>query len=101
MKQQRHGWEAACADVSDFVDAAALREYVEQGAYTAVLGVHAYRAGNLLLRSKVPYALVLGGTDVNVMAHDPLKVPLPTPPPRCLCQRRALWRKASWLKVSI
>ena len=52
------GSEAACAS--------AIAEH-ETG---LVIGVHAYRAGRILLGCRVPYVLVLGGTDMNVMLHD-------------------------------
>ena len=68
--RQKHGWEASCKDVGELHDAKQLRVFVREQGVTAVLGVHAYRAGKLLQGSDVPYSIVLGGTDVNVMADD-------------------------------
>jgi len=80
------GWRSICCDVGDFEDSSALRAFVDEHAITAVLGVHAYRAGKLLLEQDCPYGIVLGGTDVNVMANDPLKLPImQTALERALC----------------
>ena len=58
-------------DVADLADADALAAHVCAHRVTAVIGIHAYRAGRLLIGSRVPYVLVLGGTDVNVnLAHE-------------------------------
>ena len=57
-------------DINALPDAAALREHVCEGHIGLVLGIHAYRAGRLLVGSGVPFAIVLGGTDMNVMLHD-------------------------------
>jgi len=53
-------------DVADLAVADALAAHVHAHRVTAVIGIHAYRAGRLLFGSRVPYVLVLGGTDVNV-----------------------------------
>ncbi len=59
-------------DCADFADAEMFADFVSSVGADAVLGVHAYRAGRLLLspRYRLPTALVLGGTDVNVNVHD-------------------------------
>ena len=57
-------------DINALPDAAALREHVCECHIGLVLGIHAYRAGRLLVGSGVPFAIVLGGTDMNVMLHD-------------------------------
>ena len=62
-----------CKDVGEIHNAEHLRSFVQEQGCTAVLGVHAFRAGKVLLGSQVPYSIVLGGTDVNVMAEDASK----------------------------
>ena len=57
-------------DINALPDAEALREHVCKGHIGLVLGIHAYRAGRLLVGCGVPFAIVLGGTDMNVMLHD-------------------------------
>ena len=57
-------------DINALPDAEALREHVCKCQIGLVLGIHAYRAGRLLVGSGVPFAIVLGGTDMNVMLHD-------------------------------
>ena len=57
-------------DINALPDAEALREHVCECHIGLVLGIHAYRAGRLLVGSGVPFAIVLGGTDMNVMLHD-------------------------------
>jgi hypothetical protein len=69
-REQSHGWQAECQDVSEIDDAAHLRALVQEKGVTGIIGIHAFRAGKLLLGSAVPYCIILGGTDVNVMADD-------------------------------
>ena len=57
-------------DINALPDAKALREHVREHHIGLVLGIHAYRAGRLLVGCGVPFAIVLGGTDMNVMLHD-------------------------------
>ena len=40
---------------------------------SVVVGIHAFRAGRLLVNSQVPYVIVLGGTDMNVHLREPDK----------------------------
>ena len=37
------------------------------------MGIHAYRSGRLLVGSRVPFVIVLGGTDMNVNMDQPDK----------------------------
>ena len=48
-----------------------LLDCVRRSGARAVLGIHAYRAGSLLLRCPVPYVIIMGGTDANVFLTDP------------------------------
>ena len=85
---RQHGWQVECADVGEVQDASELRAILHRLHVTAVLGVHAFRAGRLLLQCKqdMPYAIVLGGTDVNVRVLLLLS----------MCNLRRLTSAASW-----
>jgi hypothetical protein len=63
------GFACVMLNVADATEEAVLSVVNEWGA-VAVLGVHCYRAGRLLLRCPCPVALVVGGTDINVMAVE-------------------------------
>lgn len=62
-----------CRDVNSFSDAAALRTHLQAEGVDLVVGIHAYRSGRLLVGCGVPYALVLGGTDMNCNMAEPEK----------------------------
>ena len=47
-----------------------IRELIAKHGATLCLGVHAYRSGRFLRYSSVPYHIILGGTDINVMLHN-------------------------------
>ncbi|XP_077996398.1 glycosyltransferase 1 domain-containing protein 1-like [Glandiceps talaboti] len=53
------------ANSGDFEDRNEFIEYIKKQNITAVVGLHAYRAGRLLTDCPIPYGMVLGGTDVN------------------------------------
>jgi hypothetical protein len=53
-------------DITSVGDAAQLRAFVAAQNVGLVMGIHAYRSGRLLVGSRVPFAIVLGGTDMNV-----------------------------------
>ena len=61
------------ADVASFADGAALGEHLVAHGATLVVGVHAYRAGRLLVDCGVPFVLILGGTDMNEHLAQPEK----------------------------
>ena len=86
-----HGWDVECKDVGEIPDAAHLRNFVHERGCTAASGVHAFRSGKVLLGSQVPYSIVLGGTDVNVMAEDASK---------CHVMQKALDKSACVLAFS-
>ncbi|KAJ1487152.1 YdjC-like protein-domain-containing protein, partial [Baffinella frigidus] len=62
------GWRTVMRDVDTLPDAAATRAMMEAEGVTGVVGLHAYRAGRLLIGCDVPYVIILAGTDVNVNA---------------------------------
>ncbi len=60
-------------DVSAVADCAMLERLVRREDVSVVVGIHAFRAGRLLVNSQVPYVIVLGGTDMNVHLREPDK----------------------------
>ncbi|EOD16643.1 hypothetical protein EMIHUDRAFT_459110 [Emiliania huxleyi CCMP1516] len=70
------GHECLCRDSNGFADAGELSAFVAADAVSLVVGIHAYRSGRLLVGSAVPYVLVLGGTDMNVMMADEHRRPV-------------------------
>ena len=60
-------------DVSAVTSCAALERLLRYEEVGAVVGIHAFRAGRLLVKSAVPYIIVLGGTDMNVHMKEPDK----------------------------
>ena len=63
-------------DVASVASAAALAEELRERRVELVLGIHAYRAGRLLLGCGVPFVVVLGGTDMNEHLRDREKAPV-------------------------
>lgn len=52
---------------------AALRKMLAEHRVQLLFGVHAFRSGRLMLGCGVPYAIILGGTDMNEHLRDPAK----------------------------
>jgi len=67
------GWRAWCLDVREVSGKGDLEKYLQRERVDGVLGVHAHRAGRLLVGSPVPYCILLGGTDANVFVYDTRK----------------------------
>lgn len=65
--------ESCLLDTSAFSTPAALGDLLRAKRIDLVVGVHAYRAGRLLLDCGVPFVIVLGGTDMNEHIRDPEK----------------------------
>ena len=68
--------EVAMLDINALADADAVNQHVREHGIGLVLGIHAYRAGRLLVGCRVPCAIILGGTDMNVMMDDGAKRPV-------------------------
>ncbi|XP_070572608.1 glycosyltransferase 1 domain-containing protein 1-like [Ptychodera flava] len=49
----------------DFEEAADFEEYIKREEISAIVAIHAFRSGRLLMECSIPYGIVLGGTDVN------------------------------------
>jgi hypothetical protein len=56
---------------SDPADSAELARLARKHDVDALIGTHAFLSGRTFHGSGLPYALVLGGTDVNELAADP------------------------------
>jgi len=68
--------DVAMLDINALADADALNQHVHEHDVGLVLGIHAYRAGRLLVGCRVPCAIILGGTDMNVTMDDDAKRPV-------------------------
>ncbi|KAL1515995.1 hypothetical protein AB1Y20_002608 [Prymnesium parvum] len=64
---------ASTLDLASFPDAAALSRALAARRCALAFGIHAYRAGRLLVGCGVPFVLILGGTDVNEHLSHPAK----------------------------
>ncbi|XP_078362582.1 glycosyltransferase 1 domain-containing protein 1-like isoform X1 [Oculina patagonica] len=56
--------------VTCFKDGLSLKEFVHTRGLECVLGIHAWRAGRLLLDCPVPFSIIFGGTDLNEHHKD-------------------------------
>ncbi|XP_078362575.1 glycosyltransferase 1 domain-containing protein 1-like [Oculina patagonica] len=56
--------------VTCFKDGLSLKEFVHTHGLECVLGIHAWRAGRLLLDCPVPFSIIFGGTDLNEHHKD-------------------------------
>ncbi|XP_069170300.1 glycosyltransferase 1 domain-containing protein 1-like [Procambarus clarkii] len=75
------GWRALDQDPDDLPHLASLQHLVRVNNIVAVVGLHAYRSGRVLLACKemgLPYLLVFGGTDVYECVKEATKVQLMT-----------------------
>lgn len=60
--------------ISCFSDGSSVKKFVSAHALECVIGIHAWRAGRLLLDCPVPFAIIFGGTDLNVHPKDKEKL---------------------------
>lgn len=56
--------------ISSFSDCVSVTKFVHAHAFRCVIGIHAWRAGRLLLDCPVPFAIIFGGTDLNEHKKD-------------------------------
>jgi hypothetical protein len=64
------GFETILADLNKDHEICQLRAEIKKGKVDTLIGLHAFRAGSLLITMGVPYAIILGGTDMNETAPD-------------------------------
>ncbi|EDV22438.1 uncharacterized protein TRIADDRAFT_59037 [Trichoplax adhaerens] len=72
------GIGCTCKQIADFTGAPSLNNYLQGNHFNCVIGIHAYRTGNLLISCCLPYAIVFAGTDLNTHIHDAKKMPIIT-----------------------
>ncbi|XP_051888068.1 glycosyltransferase 1 domain-containing protein 1 isoform X4 [Pristis pectinata] len=60
-------------DIGDFKSSSQVADLISEKKFDAVLIIHLYKAGRLLLDSSVPYGAIFGGTDINEDVKDAKK----------------------------
>ncbi|KAJ7333825.1 Glycosyl transferases group 1 [Desmophyllum pertusum] len=60
--------------ITSFKDDSSLKEFVYTHDLECAIGIHAWRAGRLLLDCPVPFAIIFGGTDLNENHRDKEKL---------------------------
>lgn len=66
------GWRVVVLDANVSRDAAELDATMTNEGVVVAVGLHALHGGSLLRACRVPYMIVLGGTDVNIVHEDPV-----------------------------
>ncbi|RMX47959.1 hypothetical protein pdam_00005363 [Pocillopora damicornis] len=56
--------------VTSFEDSESVNKFVKTDGFQCAIGIHAWRAGRLLLDCPVPFAIIFGGTDLNEYDRD-------------------------------
>lgn len=60
--------------VTSFEDSDSVNKFVKTDGFQCAIGIHAWRAGRLLLDCPVPFAIIFGGTDLNEYDRDKEKL---------------------------
>ncbi|XP_038646179.1 glycosyltransferase 1 domain-containing protein 1 isoform X2 [Scyliorhinus canicula] len=60
-------------DIADFKSSSQVSDLISEEKFEAVLIIHLYKGGRLLLGSGVPYGVIFGGTDINEDIKDEKK----------------------------
>ncbi|XP_078083171.1 glycosyltransferase 1 domain-containing protein 1 [Mustelus asterias] len=60
-------------DIADFKSSSQVSDLISEEKFEAVLIIHLYKGGKLLLDSGVPYGVIFGGTDINEDIKDEKK----------------------------
>ncbi|XP_055511651.1 glycosyltransferase 1 domain-containing protein 1 isoform X2 [Leucoraja erinacea] len=60
-------------DIGDFTSSSEVADFISEKQFDAVLIIHLYKGGRLLLDSDVPYGVIFGGTDINEDIRDAKK----------------------------
>lgn len=65
-------YDTACClrCVTSFKDSESVKKFIKTDGFHCAIGIHAWRAGRLLLDCPVPFALMFGGTDLNEHHRD-------------------------------
>lgn len=75
---EKNGFQCICKSPEDFKSPAACARFCKKNHVTLGIGIHAFKAGRLLKETDVPFTIILGGTDVNVMSKDEEKLSVMT-----------------------
>ncbi|XP_062890663.1 glycosyltransferase 1 domain-containing protein 1 [Mobula hypostoma] len=70
---QEGGHLCALRDIGDFKSSSQVADLISEDKFNAVLIIHLYKAGRLILDSSVPYGAIFGGTDINEDIKDAKK----------------------------
>ncbi|XP_064613174.1 glycosyltransferase 1 domain-containing protein 1-like [Liolophura sinensis] len=70
------GYQCLMEETKTFLNNQSFQEYISTRHVKFVLSLHAYHSGIILTGCPVPYAVILGGTDVHDYSKDPEKFEL-------------------------
>ncbi|XP_069789315.1 glycosyltransferase 1 domain-containing protein 1 isoform X2 [Narcine bancroftii] len=70
---QSSGHLCILRDIGDFKTSSQVADLISEKKFEAVLIIHLYKGGRLLLDSNVPYGAIFGGTDINEDIKDAKK----------------------------
>ncbi|XP_067911166.1 glycosyltransferase 1 domain-containing protein 1 [Heterodontus francisci] len=70
---QSSGHVCILRDIADFKSSSQVSDLIFKEKFEAVLIIHLYKGGRLLLDSSVPYGVIFGGTDINEDIKDEKK----------------------------
>ncbi|XP_070205018.1 glycosyltransferase 1 domain-containing protein 1-like isoform X1 [Littorina saxatilis] len=74
----KHGHTCMLWDVAQLEETGDINQVLEEHQVDLLIGIHAFRTGKLMKDSKVPYILILGGTDVNEFCKNEDKMTVMT-----------------------
>ncbi|XP_060699652.1 glycosyltransferase 1 domain-containing protein 1 isoform X2 [Hemiscyllium ocellatum] len=60
-------------DIAEFKSPSQVSDLINEQKFEAVMTIHLYKGGRLLLDSNVPYGVIFGGTDINEDIQDEKK----------------------------
>ncbi|XP_059511049.1 glycosyltransferase 1 domain-containing protein 1 isoform X3 [Stegostoma tigrinum] len=60
-------------DIAEFKSPSQVSDLINEQKFEAVMTIHLYKGGKLLLDSNVPYGVIFGGTDINEDTQDKKK----------------------------
>ncbi|KAL8604674.1 hypothetical protein ACOMHN_013454 [Nucella lapillus] len=66
----KHGHTCLLWDVKQVEEAGDITQQLQRHQVDMLIGIHAFRTGCILKDCKLPYVLILGGTDVNEFSKN-------------------------------
>ncbi|XP_048467205.1 glycosyltransferase 1 domain-containing protein 1 isoform X2 [Rhincodon typus] len=70
---QSSGHICILRDIAEFKSPSQVSDLINEQKFEAVMTIHLYKGGKLLLGSNVPYGVIFGGTDINEDIQDEKK----------------------------